>query len=376
MKDFYQILGVSKDASEKEIKKAYRAKAMEFHPDRNPNDPEAEERFKEVQTAYETLKDPQKRQVYDMGGSHPRAGWNVGGFDPFNPFDFGMGDNEINDVINDFFRRGGAQAHRKARRTMPGKDIGLTVSLTLEEVLTGCSKNITITRKERCGTCDGSGAKNEPGGMAKCMQCHGSGQVGRRNGFMHVITTCPHCSGLGEYIAKPCNSCLGNKTFDKNEQINIKIPKGVRSGNTLRISNKGHDSTDKDEKPGHLYVEISVLEHPVFKHDNDELYLELKIPYTVAVLGGEINVPVLGKKPGERSTIKVNLPNGISQKKVLEIEERGLPNIRSGKRGLQIVNLTVHIPSADELNDRQKELLQELHESVDSSWLEDWLENE
>lgn len=376
MKNFYEILGVSKDASQKDIKKAYRALALKYHPDRNPGDDSAEEKFKEISEAYHTLSDPEKRRAYDIG-PQPGPGFNpfggMGGFD----FDFG-GPGGLDDVINEFFRhRRSQQSYQQATRAEPGNDAGVSVQLELEEVLAGTTKNFTVNRRVRCGTCDATGAKDEPDAIATCPQCKGTGRVGFQRGFMQVATTCGMCGGLGKSIDKPCDDCHGNKFIQKAEKINVKIPKGVHSGNTLRVGGKGHESHHKNGANGNLYVEIKVKQHPIFERDRDELYLEMKIPYSVAVLGGEIEVPVLGEKAGERPTLKIKLPDGISKKKVLEIENRGLPNIETGRRGIQVVNLMVHIPSKDELTDRQKELLEELRgDDAQEAWLEDWLENE
>ena len=375
MEDFYKTLGVAKDADEKTIKKAYRALAMKYHPDRNPDNKEAEDKFKEVQRAYETLSDPEKRRNYDLG---PQPG--------FNPFSSGMsgggfdwgGRGGLDDVINEFFNRNrGNRAYRQASQARPGGDIGARVQLELEEVLAGSVQRVTVRRELRCGTCEGTGAKNEPDSIGTCPQCKGSGQVTRSNGFMQLTTTCGMCGGTGKVIKKPCGTCKGKKFVDKTEVLKVRIPKGAHHGNTLRVPGKGNESAHKNGRNGNLFVEVLVKPHPVFERDRDELYTELKIPYTIAVLGGEIDVPVLGEKPGENPTIKVKLPDGIYKKKVLEIDERGLPNIQTGKRGIQVVNMMVEIPKAADLTDRQKELLMELHSGPDKeNWLEDWLENE
>lgn len=375
MKDYYKILGVSKDASEQEIKKAYKKLALETHPDRNPNDPKAEEKFKEISEAYSVLSDKDKRQRYDMGGMSD--GYNPGpGFDPFSPFDFGMGGG-LEDILHEFFRQHGVNSYRQAtQRTSPGSDVGTFVTLSLEEVLVGCSKTVHIQREIRCNTCDGSGAQNVANAVQSCLLCGGSGRVVRRNGMMQIAMTCNRCNGTGKTISKPCNDCHGNGTKTLSETIDVKIPPGVQQGNVLRIQGKGNDSPTKGGPSGNLLVEIAVSEHPIFERDGDELYTELKIPFPIAVMGGEITVPVLGTKPGDRPTIKVTLPKkGISEMPVLEIKDRGLPNLRTGRRGLQVVRLMVHIPSSDDLSERQKELLRQYLEASDDSWLDSWMKS-
>lgn len=375
MKDYYKILGVPRDASANEIKKAYKARALETHPDRNPNDPKAEEKFKEISEAYSILSDKDKRQHYDMGGMS--GGYNPGpGFDPFSPFDFGMGGG-LDEILQEIFRQRGVNAYKQpAQRTSPGSDVGTYVTLSLEEVLAGCSKTVNIQRQIRCQTCDGSGAQNASDAMQSCSLCGGSGRIGRRNGMMQIMMSCSRCNGTGKTVSKPCNDCHGNSTKTLNETISVKIPAGVHHGNMLRIQGKGNESPTKGGPSGNLLVEIAVSEHPIFERDGDELYTELKIPFPIAVLGGEITVPVLGTKTGDRPTIKMTVPQkGISEMPVLEIEDRGLPSLRTGRRGLQVVRLVVHIPSSDDLSEKQKELLKQYLEASDDSWLDNWMKS-
>lgn len=374
MKDYYQILGVAKDASETEIKKAYRKLALETHPDRNPGNPAAEEKFKEISEAYSVLSDADKRQRYDIGG-HPSQNAHPG-FDPFGGMG-GMGDvTGFDEFIQDFFRRRGMGNVGVVNQSMPGDDISTGVVVTLEEVLTGTAKSVTINRELRCGPCDGVGAEpSVPNAFKTCQMCSGTGRVVRSNGMMVIASTCSRCGGKGKEIGVFCHVCKGAGVTHISETISLKVPPGVHHGNVLRVQNKGNESRNKEGSTGNLLVSIAEQRHSLFERDGDELYLELEIPFPVAVLGGEIDIPILGTTPGSKPTMKYTVPpNGISKTSVVELEGLGLPSVGNSQRGLEIVKLMVHIPSPESLTEKQKELLKEFQEASKDQWLDNWVE--
>lgn len=365
MKDYYKILNVSKDASEQEIKKAYKARALETHPDRNPGDANAESKFKEISEAYTILSDKEKRRRYDMGGMSSGPG---PGFDPFTHFDFG-GHGGFDDFLQGFFRHHRSTGgQRAAPKNIPGPDIRTFVSLSLEEVLSGISKSVSVERELRCNTCEGSGAQTDADSIQTCHYCGGAGRVVGGQGMIQIMSMCGLCNGTGKIIKKPCKECQGNRTKTSRETVSVKIPPGVQYGNVLRIQGKGDESNQKGGPPGNLLVEIIVNDHPIFERSDDDLFTELKLPFPVAVMGGEITVPILGTKPGEKKTITLTLSErGITETSELRINNLGLPNLRTGQRGEQIVHLTVDIPTSDRLSKKQKELLRQFMETGNDS---------
>lgn len=352
MKDYYKILGVEKTATEAEIKKAFRALSVKYHPDKNPGNKEAEAKYKEVTEAYHVLSDDEKRQNYDNGGMKQ---FNFAeGFDPFSHFG-GFGN--INDIFQEFFRQ------KVAEQKIKGSDINVNVFLSLEEVLSGCSKHIEINRQECCLICSGSGAKQETDAIKACSHCAGSGRVIRSNGFMKMVTSCGQCNGSGKIIVKICSNCNGNGIVFKKEKNSIKIPAGVAHGNVLRIQGKGNTAPDKNSLPGDLFISIAVQQHQTFERSGDDIFLTHKIPFPFAVLGGKVSIPILQSNPNEEAAIEINLPDASTFNSIIEIENKGLPNINTKKRGKQIVKFVVDIPSPKDLSDRQKELLTQLQET-------------
>ncbi len=362
MKDYYKILGVSKDASEQDIKKAFRKLALEHHPDRNPNDASAEEKFKEISEAYQTLSDPQRRADYEQRIATPNLGDMFNGFDPFGA----RAGRVPNDLWDFFTNMGFSQYGRSARQqSLVGTPIEAYVSLTLEDVLHGCEKEIQISRKILCQVCKGKGAAPEIDAIANCDTCLGTGQVGITHGMLRIAQACPVCNGEGKVIKKPCNTCSGHKFSDNVEKIVIRVPHGVAEDQKIRIKGKGNDAPLAGGVPGDLFVHIGVETHKLFvrrgDHNND-LYLKQKIPFSLAVLGGKYDLPILSKTS---ETLEIQLPPGLLDEQVLSFDDLGLPTVGAPKerRGKQIVKFIIDVPKKENLSMEQIELLNKLFEA-------------
>lgn len=349
MKDYYEILNVSKDASLDEIKAAYRKLAKKYHPDLNPNDKEAEQKFKEINEAYEVLSDPEKRRRYDMFGE---AGVNgQGGYSQ----DFtGFGD--IFDDIFDMFTGGFGRATHRARNYGPVKGADLRYDLTLEfeEAVFGAEKEIQIRRSESCSTCNGTGVK--PGSSKEtCSKCNGSGEVryAQRTPFGQFVrvATCDMCGGTGEIIKEKCVSCNGTGKVLKNKRIKVKIPAGVDTGSIISVKGEG-EAGDRGGPPGDLYVYITVKPHKVFKRKGNDIFLTVPISFTEACLGAEIEVPTL------EGIEKFDLPAGTQSGEEFKLKNKGVPNVRGIGRGDLYFKVKIQVPK--KLTDRQRELLIEL----------------
>ncbi|MCF2906810.1 molecular chaperone DnaJ [Pseudoalteromonas sp. DL2-H2.2] len=345
--DYYDVLGVSKDAGEREIKKAYKRLAMKYHPDRTAGDAELEAKFKEVKEAYEVLTDSQKRQMYDQYGHaafEQNGGAGHGGFG--GGADFG---DIFGDVFGDIFGGG-----RRQSRQQRGADLRYSLDLSLEDAVRGKEVEIQVPTWVSCKPCDGSGAKS--GSKPKtCSTCHGAGQVQMRQGFFAVQQTCPTCQGSGQVISDPCDSCHGQGRVEKTKTLSVKIPAGVDTGDRIRLSGEG-EAGMHGAPAGDLYVQVSVREHPIFVRDGNNLYCEVPISYTTAALGGEIEVPTLDG----RANLKV--PSESQTGKMFRMRGKGVKSVRSGAVGDLICKVVIETPV--NLNDRQKELLKELEESM------------
>lgn len=355
-RDYYEVLGLQKGASEDEIKKAYRKLAKQYHPDVNPGDKQAEERFKEVNEAYEVLSDSQKRQRYDAyghAGVDPnfgagQGGWS-GGFGGFDDFDLGS-------IFESFFGGGTTTSRRNA--PMRGESVRASVILSFEEAAFGCEKEIGVNRVENCPECDGSGA--EKGTSADtCHTCHGTGQVrtSRRTPLGMVSTTavCSTCQGSGKIIKNPCHTCHGAGTVNKHRSIKIKIPAGIDEGQTISLRNEG--SAGRNGGPaGDLLVTISVRPHPIFTRDGTTVICEMPITFVQAVLGAELEVPTLDGK------VKYTMPEGTQSGSTFRLKGKGIPRINSNVRGDQYVKVYVEIPK--NLTEKQKDILRQFGEAV------------
>lgn len=364
-KDFYTILGVDKSADEKEIKKAYRRLAMKYHPDKNPDDPTAEEKFKEATMAYEVLSDAQKRATYDrMGHSAFEQGMNNGGFGNAG----GFSADDLNDIFGSFFggARGGAGGFsdifgdmfggsRGSQRASKGADLLYHVSLTLEEAVSGCKKEITYNTHVHCTSCDGKGAKSSSD-IISCPTCGGHGQVRIQQGFFVMQQTCPDCRGSGKKIKNPCPDCHGEGKQRKSQTLEVSIPAGVDNGDRVRLSGKG-EAGDNGMPNGDLYVEIQVKPHEVFTRHGADLHLDVPISITTAALGDEVEIPMLG---GGR--LKIKIAEGTQSGKLLRVRGKGVTTVRGGMQGDLICQIIVETPT--NLTNEQKSLLEQFAKTL------------
>ncbi len=342
--DYYEILGVSRSADEKEIKKAYKRLAMKYHPDRNPGDAAAENKFKEIKEAYEILTDEQKRAAYDQYGhaAFEQGGMGGGGF--AGGADFG---DIFGDVFGDIF--GGGRRQRAAR----GSDLRYNMELTLEEAVRGVTREIRIPTLEQCSVCHGSGAKVGTQPKA-CPTCHGAGQVQIRQGFFTVQQACPTCHGRGTIITDPCSACHGHGRVERSKTLSVKIPAGVDTGDRIRLSGEG-EAGEQGAAPGDLYVQVSVKKHAIFEREESDLYCEVPINFAMAALGGEIEVPTLDGR------VKLKIPSETQTGKLFRMRGKGVKSVRGGGTGDLLCRVVVETPV--NLNDKQKGFLRELQES-------------
>ena len=343
---YYEILAVSKTASEGEIKKAYRKMAMKFHPDRNPGNKQAEDKFKEASEAYEVLSDPQKRATYDQFGHSGLEGGHGGGGGGFGG---GFGD-QFGDIFSEMFGGGfGGQ-----RGPQPGQDLQYELEVSLEDAVSGTTIDIRIPTKDVCDSCDGSGA--EPGSdVETCPTCRGAGQVRMQQGFFAVNRTCPTCHGQGRIIKSPCKECRGEGYTHSHKTLSVKIPAGVDNGDRIRIQGEG-EAGEVGAPKGDLYVKIRVKKHAIFERDGNTLYCELPLSFATAALGGSVDVPTLG---GQAS---LKIPAGSQSGQRFKLTGKGVKSVRTSHTGDLVVQVNIETPV--KLTARQKELLQELDESL------------
>ncbi|MDQ6655610.1 MAG: molecular chaperone DnaJ [Verrucomicrobiota bacterium] len=358
-RDYYEILSVTREATEEEIKRSYRKLAVKFHPDKNPGNPAAEEQFKELGEAYDVLMDDNKRAAYDRYGhaafAQGTAGAGGGFHDPFDIFrevfgGAGGGGGVGGGGIFESFFGGGQQADREGRQR--GSDLRYDMQITLEEAAFGVEKEIEVRKLDTCGKCDGKGA--EAGSRSiNCPTCGGRGQVISSRGFFQVSQTCPRCRGAGQIIEKPCRACEGEGRVEKTSRIKLKIPAGIAEGSRLRSSANG-EAGIRGGPPGDLYVVVHVKEHPIFQRDEDNLYCELPVPFTLAALGGEIAVPTLEGK----ANLKV--PAGTQSGQIFKLRDKGIMNVNGRERGDLMARLLVEVPTR--LNGEQRQKLEEFAE--------------
>jgi len=356
-RDYYEVLEVTRTATADEIKRSYRKLAVKFHPDKNPNDPHSEEKFKELGEAYDVLMDGDKRAAYDRFGhaafaqGTAGAGAGAGGFhDPFDIFRevFGAGGQGSGGIFEQFFGGGGGGTRDREGRQR-GADLRYDLQITLEEAAFGCEKEIELSKLDPCARCHGSGA--EPGSRAStCPTCNGRGQVIASRGFFQVAQTCPRCRGTGQIVEKPCHDCDGEGRVENTSRIKLKIPAGIESGSRLRSSRNG-EAGIRGGTPGDLYVVIHVKEHEVFEREEDNLYCEVPISFATATLGGEIRVPTL---EGQAS---LKIPPGTQGATVFKLRGKGVPTLNSSTRGDLFVRALVEVPT--KLNAEQRKKLEE-----------------
>jgi len=353
-RDYYEVLGVAKGASADEIKKGYRAKAKELHPDRNADNPEAESQFKEANEAYEVLKDADKKAAYDRYGHAAFEGGMGGGGRPGGGFQ-GQGDfaSAFSDVFDDLFgdfrggQRGGGQ--RAAR----GSDLRYNLRVTLEEAYGGLQKTINVPTSVSCGECNGTGAEGgaEP---QTCPTCSGMGKVRAQQGFFTVERTCPTCQGMGQIIKNPCKSCHGAGRTEKDRSLSVNIPAGVETGTRIRLAGEG-EAGMRGGPSGDLYIFIEVTQHALFERDGQHLHCRVPVSMSAAALGGDIEVPTID---GGRSRVKI--PGGSQSGRQMRLRGKGMPALRGGGQGDMYIELAVETPV--NLTSKQKELLREFED--------------
>ena len=348
-RDYYELLGLSKGASADEIKKAYRAKAKELHPDRNADNPNAEAQFKEVNEAYDVLKDTDKKAAYDRFGHAAFEGGMGGGGRPGGQGDFTSAFSDVFDDLFGDFMGGGRRSGGRNRATR-GSDLRYNLRVSLEEAYTGLQKSIKVPTSVQCGSCNGTGAESgsEP---TTCPTCSGMGKVRATQGFFTVERTCPTCSGLGQMIKNPCRSCSGAGRVEKDRSLSVNVPAGVETGTRIRLSGEG-EAGMRGGPAGDLYIFIEVEEHKIFNRDGLNLFCRVPVSMSSAALGGDIEVPTID---GGRSRVKI--PQGSQSGRQMRLRGKGMPAIKSSYSGDMFIELAVETPV--NLTSRQKELLRE-----------------
>jgi molecular chaperone DnaJ len=338
-KDYYELLNVHRNATDAEIKRAYRRLAHEHHPDKNPGDKTAEEKFKEINEAYVVLSDPQKRAYYDQYGTAPGMQGGPGGFGA----GMGMGD-IFGDIFGEFFGTG-----RGGVRATAGDDLRYNLKISFEDAAFGTTTKIRVPRWERCPDCDGLGAASKEK-IVTCTTCHGSGQIRSQQGFFSISRTCSRCGGEGKVITEPCKTCRGRRRVERERTLSIKVPAGVETGTTIRLSGEG-ELGSYGGPPGDLYVYLTVEEHPLFQREGQDVLCAVPVSFVQAALGTEIEVPTL------TGGMKLKIPAGTQPGQVFRLKGKGFPYLRGAGIGDQLCRIMVEVPT--KLTARQKELLKE-----------------
>ena len=344
-RDYYDILGLSKSASESEIKSSYRKLAMKYHPDRNPGDKKAEDKFKEMSEYYDILKDPQKKAAYDQYGhaafSQGTSGGASGGFS-------GFGSGGFSDIFEDMFGMGGGSERRSAST---GSDLRYDLSVSLEQAYSGDQVEISLTVPTKCESCNGTGA-NKGSQPKQCSQCGGYGKVRAQQGFFTIERTCASCSGAGEIIGDPCRVCKGQGRVNKNKKLSVNVPAGVDNGTRIRLSGEG-EAGARGSSPGDLYIFIDIKDHSIFQRDGKDTFIEVPVSFIDAVLGNSIQVPCI-----DGSKAKMNLSSGTQSGTRLRMKGKGMPGLRGGSRGDQYVQINVETPVG--ISRKQEDLFKQI----------------
>lgn len=363
--DYYQVLGVTKSSSQKEIKKAYLQLAKKYHPDQNRDDPSAEKKFKELSEAYEVLHDEQKKAAYDRfghaafeNGGRNNSGFGAGGFGA----NSGFANGNINDIFGDFFSDfmggGRSSTQRKRSAQIRGADLKYNLEISLEEAFRGLEKNIRFSAEIKCTSCDGYGTKDKSA-ITNCPQCAGNGRVRMQQGFFAVEQTCSKCNGQGSIVKNPCATCYGQGRKQSERNLVVNVPAGVENGTRIRITGEG-EAGIKGGSAGDLYLFVSVKEHDIYYVEGADLHFKLPLSFTKAALGGEVEVPII-----DGSKVKLTIPAGTENGDKLRLREKGMSKIRSSYRGDLYAHAHIYTPK--NLKKRQKELLQELDREIGES---------
>jgi molecular chaperone DnaJ len=356
-KDYYQILGVSRNATEEEIKKAYRKLAFQYHPDRNPDNKEAEEKFKEISEAYQVLSDPQKRAIYDQYGEEGLKG---GGFGSATDFDLSEALRVFMEGFggfNDFFGGFGSGSSRRRERRKRGSDLQITLELSYEEIATGVKKSLKLKKYVPCPDCNSSGAASGSRPVT-CPQCKGTGEIRQVSqtffGQFVNVSTCPRCEGTGEVISNPCKTCNGYGIVRGEEMVDVEIPAGISEGQILRVNGKGN-AGPQNGYPGDLHIKIKEKEHPYFERDGMNLYYRMYVSIPQIILGDEVEIPTL------EGSAQIKIPAGTNPDHIFKLKGKGLPALDSYGRGDILVEMVLHVPK--NLTLEEKELIEKLKQS-------------
>lgn len=350
-RDYYEVLGIGREASEQELKSAYRQAALKYHPDRNPGDRQAEEKFKEAADAYSVLSDPHKRAAYDRFGHEGLSGVAAPGFDPTVFADF-------SDILGDFFGLGGfgdlfGGGGRRRTRAQRGEDVRYDLEISFEDAVHGMTAEIQVPRQERCHRCNGKGA--EPDGLVTCPTCRGRGEIIYQQSFLSIRRTCSHCSGAGQVIRRPCSQCRGEGFLRTERKLKINIPAGVDNGTRLRLADEGQPGPNGGPA-GDFYVFLNVAEHPFFERRENDLYCTIPVNVVQAALGAEIEIPTLdGPQP-------LKIPEGTQTGATFRLRNQGVPDVNGRGRGDLYIQVQVKVPAR--LTREQKRLFEQLRETL------------